>query len=560
MQTQPIPQSFLPGLIVLAIAVLATGLPVDIMDVDAAQYASISREMLQSGEFLQVLHRGGDYLDKPPLLFWTSAASFSLFGFCNAAYKLSSFLAILLAAYSIYRLVLIHYDRESGKLAALVFLSSVAVLLVANDVRTDTLLIGFATFSVWQAAAYFDTRKLVNAAGFGAGIGLAMLAKGPIGLVLPAAAIGWHVIQKKAWKRIADPAWLLSLLVIILVLLPMCWGLYHQYDLHPEKVLNGKTGISGLRFFFWEQSFGRITGESSWENDTGFFFFLHTFLWAFLPWAPVFLMMILHAIRSAWKRDGSRFRFREGFLMGAFVIPFIALSLSRYKLPHYIYITLPFGAAMTAIYLLRLSRTLAKRNLNILVIIQWAIWIFSLFFFTWLAAFAFPGNAIAPWILAACLVGLTVYGWVKTRRPARRVILLAMGSFCMVALALNAVFYPNLLKYQAGSQAGKWLTDNAPGNSEVVAFANSPNSLDYYSGQYRREVKDIEELASIADRTDNPVVIFTDDEGLGEIRRMDRKFQILFSTADFHVTWVSMKFLDPRRRDQAHGRAYLIQF
>ena len=43
---------------------------IPLMDIDAAQYASISREMLARNSFLQVFDLGKDYLDKPPMLFW----------------------------------------------------------------------------------------------------------------------------------------------------------------------------------------------------------------------------------------------------------------------------------------------------------------------------------------------------------------------------------------------------------------------------------------------------------------------------------------------------------
>src|SRR6187549_2480350 len=45
---------------------------IDVMEIDAAQYAAIAREMADTGNYLQVYHRGQDYLDKPPLLFWIS--------------------------------------------------------------------------------------------------------------------------------------------------------------------------------------------------------------------------------------------------------------------------------------------------------------------------------------------------------------------------------------------------------------------------------------------------------------------------------------------------------
>ena len=85
-------------------AVLVRGLFLDAMDVDASQYASISMEMLQNGSWLQVKHHGGDYLDKPPLLFWMSAASFGLFGLSNWAYKLPSLFVALAGVYAVYRL------------------------------------------------------------------------------------------------------------------------------------------------------------------------------------------------------------------------------------------------------------------------------------------------------------------------------------------------------------------------------------------------------------------------------------------------------------------------
>ncbi len=57
-----------------------------------------------------------------------------------------------------------------------------------------------------------------------------------------------------------------------ILLIPMSIGLYQQFDLHPEKIVNGKHGVSGLRFFYWSQSFGRITGESPWKNDVNISF------------------------------------------------------------------------------------------------------------------------------------------------------------------------------------------------------------------------------------------------------------------------------------------------
>lgn len=68
--------------------VYVRGLMLDVMDVDASQYAAMSLELLSSDNWLHFYYRGAEYLDKPPLLFWLSAISFKLFGVSNWAYKL----------------------------------------------------------------------------------------------------------------------------------------------------------------------------------------------------------------------------------------------------------------------------------------------------------------------------------------------------------------------------------------------------------------------------------------------------------------------------------------
>ena len=138
------------------------------MDVDAAQYASIAMEMGQHGSWLQVLHRGADYLDKPPLLFWTSAISMYWFGLHNWAYKLPSLLGALAGVYAVYRFSKLFYPEQTARHAAFVLASSVGLLVICNDVRTDTLLLGRTACAVWQlAAAVFKPSFHRHKAGLG---------------------------------------------------------------------------------------------------------------------------------------------------------------------------------------------------------------------------------------------------------------------------------------------------------------------------------------------------------------------------------------------------------
>ena len=159
-----------------ATLVYLIGLFIPIMEVDAAQYAAISREMMENHHYLEVLNRGQNYLDKPPLLFWLCAISFKIFGVNVVAYKLPSYLFTLLGVYSVYRLAKHLYDEQTGLVAALILYTCQAFFLFNNDVRTDTLLTANVIFATWQLVRFVDTGKWkFLIAGF-AGVGLAMLA------------------------------------------------------------------------------------------------------------------------------------------------------------------------------------------------------------------------------------------------------------------------------------------------------------------------------------------------------------------------------------------------
>ena len=150
---------------------------IDIMEIDAAQYASISQEMLQTGEYLQVHHRYTDYLDKPPLLFWLTSFSFEVFGASNFSFRLPSFLFLIIGLISTYKLSRLLYDQRTGLLAVLVLYSSQAYFLFSHDVRTDTILANVVIFAVWQLWIFIKDRNLLSLVLGGFAVGLAMMEK-----------------------------------------------------------------------------------------------------------------------------------------------------------------------------------------------------------------------------------------------------------------------------------------------------------------------------------------------------------------------------------------------
>ena len=174
--------------------VFIMGAPLDVLDVDEAQYAEISREMAGSVNWLKVYELGNNYLDKPPLLFWISATMFKLFGVSAFVYRLAPIAFSFLGVYSVWRFTLLYYTPRAAYFAALVWASSFALLVMNHDVRTDNLLTVFVIFAIWRLAAYLQTGGWKDLFWGSVGVGLAMLAKGPIGLVVPVLAFSTHFI------------------------------------------------------------------------------------------------------------------------------------------------------------------------------------------------------------------------------------------------------------------------------------------------------------------------------------------------------------------------------
>lgn len=564
-----IPNSSVGKLALLAASLLVLaligGLTVPLLDVDAAQYGSISLEMLETGNWLQVTSRHTDYLDKPPLLFWLSAASFGLFGIHEWAYKLPSFLFALLAVFSVFRLGELLYDRKTGQVAALMLLSSLCFFIMTNDVRTDTLLLGATTFSIWQILLYVRTKRWMPLILGFIGIGLGMLAKGPLGLMMPVLALSSEFLYKRQWVNFLRWQWSIGLGIVALLLMPMCYGLYHQFDLHPEKVVNGVTGVSGLKFYFWTQSFGRLTGDSDWgtkfDNGAGPFFFTHTFLWVFFPWM---ILTIGGLWKTAWILVRSRLKpgyFPELLTFGGFVLTFIALSASRYKLPHYIYILAPVSAILAARFWLHDVWSPARRWLQKMISVLHLVFGLGIIVLSGLMLFYFfPGSSVSIIGIWALLLLIAIILIFKLDAQKRQFypLLIALSAFYFVA---NVHYYPRLMRYQSTYVAGKIVQKkNVPRGAFFILDGNlSEFSLDYYSRMVPPSIgADSLYLATELKKYEK-IWIYTDSLGRDALINTGLKIVKEKPLEHFGVQFITVNFLRPATRPSTLRKRWLVE-
>ncbi|MEM9982302.1 MAG: glycosyltransferase family 39 protein [Bacteroidota bacterium] len=526
---------------------------IGVMDIDAAQYAAISMEMMESGDFLQTKLRGEDYLDKPPLLFWLSALSFQLFGINHFAFRFFPILISFLGFYATYRLARLYYNEVISYLSALLIASSQACILMNHDLRTDNLLTSFVIVAIWQIAAYNIHKKWKYLIGGFVAIGLAMLAKGPIGLMAPIFAFSVDFAVRRQWKFFFRWEWLVGIGIAALLLLPMSIGLYQQFDAQPVK------GVSGLRFFYWTQSFGRITGENTWSNNPDPLFQVHSFLWGFLPWSLLAFAGYIRETLRLWK---SRFKLPnndEALVWGGLTLVFIAMSLSKFQLPHYTYPVFPLAAILGAkfIYYLIYHPKIQKG-------FRWAlgIQIFTISLL-WLLAgvlllHVFRSPPIWIWLMIVPFLGAVIISFWKLSYRIDRLVMPSFLTIVGVNIVLNGHFYPRLLQYQSEIAVAQYVQkrEDIPLNRVYRAGASHFHSLDFYMRGIVPIISDVHQLKS---KGAGEYWVYVDQKYLAIFQTVYPSTTIVKKFNDFPVTTLNINFLNRATRSSTLQNTYLIR-
>lgn len=542
----------IPFWIFILLAVLhISAVRVDIMDIDASQYAEISREMAESGSYLQLYDRGIDYLDKPPFLFWISAVGMKIFGVGNVGYKLPSILFALLAIYATYRLGRLLYGEATGRMAALIFGTCQGMFLMTNDIRTDTVLMSWVIIAIWLIKEWEVNKKLVHLLAGCAAIAFGMMSKGPIALLVPIFCFGTDWVLRREWKNFFRWEYLLGILVMAILLIPMSIGLYQQFDMHPEKTVNKLQNVSGLRFFYWSQSFGRITGESPWNNGAGLDFLFVNMLWSFLPWVFLFVPAIIIKVVQLVKQ---RFRLKadqEWVTTGGFLLSYLALGSSKYQLPHYIFVAFPLAAILTAGFLKDVFESGRYKMLfKAMLPLQWIVVAGLMVAALLTIVIVFPGNIgwLVTWILLAVILLFVVFR--KQTHP--KVFWASVAAIMMANVILTHHFYYRLTGYQLGNTLAEYINKEQLPKEDIIHYRmHDPlNSLHFYA----------ESVITIdSNEIGAGKYVLTQDKGLAALQHKGYDYDMVKEGKCFKVTELTSKFLNPATRDESLENYYLLR-
>jgi len=391
---------------------------------DEGRYAEMAREMAATGDWITPRLNGLKYFEKPPLQTWMNALTFELFGLGEWQARLWSglcgLLGIGLVAYTGRRV----FNAWVGTTAALVLASSFWWAGLSHVNVLDMGLSGMMTISLCgvllaqhSGASNNERRNWMLACW--AGMALAFLSKGPIGIVLPGAVLVLYTLITREWA-----IWRRLHLVSGLALFTLIAA--------PWFVLVALKNPEHPHFFFIHENFERFTSKI--HHRTGpIYYFIPILMVGIVPWLGVLA-------QSLWagRRDvGTGFRPKIMLLTWAIFI-FVFFSISSSKLPHYILPIFPALALLIAIFL----ENAKARSWAIAAGLMAAIAVVGLAFVPQLAKMGTEPIEIAtyeaaePWVAAAfgimLAAAICVFWWIRQKRAdlaTLATVALAIGGF-----------------------------------------------------------------------------------------------------------------------------------
>jgi 4-amino-4-deoxy-L-arabinose transferase-like glycosyltransferase len=327
------------GLLLLTWAVLCLpnlGGP-SLYDIDEGKNAEAAHEMWASENYIVPYFNYEMRVDKPALLYWLQAGAYTAFGLNEFSARLPSALAALLAVLTTYELGRRMLGPAVGLLGGVVLASAIAFSVAAHFANPDALLNACLLLTMFLFWRDYERGGRGWFVWCGMSCGLAVLAKGPVGLVLPAGVTLLFLLWERQLRRLWDVRLLSGLLAFLLVMAP--WYVWVGAETKWEWV-----------FRFWiEHNYQRSRFVMENHNGSAFYYLL-VLVVGLAPWSVFLGLTGWYSCRGLWQRDGAE-RPALRFLACWIAVYLAFFTLAATKLPNYILPLYPAVALLTARFL-----------------------------------------------------------------------------------------------------------------------------------------------------------------------------------------------------------------
>ena len=323
---------------------------------DESRYSQIAREMFERGDWLTPTLGGYNWFEKPVLLYWLQHIAYNIFGvsefsarFFSAVFGLGIVLVVWRLCLRVESLIQKKgfYSQNSNGFAnftAIALATSIGLIAFSRGASFDIILtfpitlslVCFMTFEIYAPHSHSDhnfqgyvVTDLIFLALFYVFIGVALLAKGLIGAVIPFGVVfTYYLFQMRLPQRlfIFSLFWGIPLAVLVASVWYLPMYLTHGYGFIDE--------------FFVQHHFQRYT-SNKYQHPQPFYFFWWVLPAMTIPWLP-FLLTALWNMRN-WRSGIAQIPsdYLRYFALAWMLFPILFFSFSGSKLPGYILPALP---------------------------------------------------------------------------------------------------------------------------------------------------------------------------------------------------------------------------
>lgn len=301
--------------LVLALLVFRLG-AVPLLGPDEPRYTRVAVEMHRAGEWVTPTLQGEPWLEKTPLFYWLAGAAFSALGETEAAARVPSVLATLVLVGATALVGARLYGAAAGLHAGFAAGTSLLVFAYGRAASMDMLLAAAVTVAIGLAGLRVLDRAGPRAvAAAAASAGLATLAKGPLGLLLPVLVLGGHVAATREWRRLRELLPPAAVAAFVAVAAPWYVAILLDQGRHFVDV------------FLLGHNVARFT--STVHNHPGpFWYYVPVLLAGLFPWSGLAVPALFRVEPRADRRDL--------FVLLWLALPLAFFSVAGSKLPGYI--------------------------------------------------------------------------------------------------------------------------------------------------------------------------------------------------------------------------------
>ncbi|MFH1416730.1 MAG: glycosyltransferase family 39 protein [Planctomycetota bacterium] len=564
------------GGVLLGLLVLTTGPSLGDHEVIVAQ---IARQTIETGEWLVPHYLDTPFLVKPPLTPWLIAVAASVSP-CDAATglpvtafvaRVPSVLSTVLTIWIVFSLARTMFERRTAWIAAFVYATTVGSMLYAFNATAESLLTLFCTWAFaefwWSQQAATKRRRLVHQIHFYVALGLAMLAKGPMPLVvvaLPIAVWWWCDRPTRLLAAGGPPAFSRALRIGLRGTLPRLrralsrLGLWWGIPLLLLLFLPWMIWVARREPYAWSlwsyEYLDRVRGDYPGSHVGRYSYYVPILFGMLIPWC----LSLPEALISPFRRIHRRHAKPVTYAWYWVVIGLVVLSVMSFKKPYYILPVLPGCALLLAPVLERLffgnpapSSARVRTAVKIIVVAALAILVGGGLVVEDKYSWVFRGDA--AWGVVACAV-LAVFGIVL----ACVLFLLARRKWSFCVVGCNALVVFTIVWCVLGSALGNGNDATAlvrqadragiPAETPLHWASNRPDGrVVFYGGRSVRHVVDFYRLN--AERDDG-----VDDDDLRMVAA-ERICALLETPDPVYVVFqrghlqMFMPFFHPRARE-----------